>query len=226
MADWRQIQARIRKAKNSPDAQAKLNELYQRTRDAMVAWELGADRRKSRTQRRSGKLVHDCGAAFSSRRLAEEGRRSADAARHRDSAAVDAERASRALLGAKCALIPSPTAKRARNRPARTRTNPKSHLRRGMPLALGEIPESHEESASSESLGGVGRAGRRICRWASESGGAGVAGAEAAVARAARFAWIAGAGVCGIAGVASTAASARAAARSGVRTAGARSICA
>jgi len=25
MADWRQIQARIRKAKNSPDAQAKLN---------------------------------------------------------------------------------------------------------------------------------------------------------------------------------------------------------
>ncbi|HEV3482614.1 MAG TPA: hypothetical protein VGR97_09830 [Candidatus Acidoferrales bacterium] len=42
MADWRQIQARIRKAKNSPDAPAKLSELFQRTRDAMVAWELGA----------------------------------------------------------------------------------------------------------------------------------------------------------------------------------------
>lgn len=42
MADWRQIQARIRKAKNSPDASAKLSELFQRTRDAMVAWELGA----------------------------------------------------------------------------------------------------------------------------------------------------------------------------------------
>ena len=40
MADWRQIQARIRKAKNAPDAHAKLTELYQRTRDAMVAWEL------------------------------------------------------------------------------------------------------------------------------------------------------------------------------------------
>ncbi len=42
MADWRQIQARIRKAKNSADAPAKLSELYQRTHDAMVAWELGA----------------------------------------------------------------------------------------------------------------------------------------------------------------------------------------
>ena len=40
MADWRQIQARIRKAKNSPDAHAKLSELYQRTHDGMVAWEL------------------------------------------------------------------------------------------------------------------------------------------------------------------------------------------
>jgi hypothetical protein len=42
MADWRQIQARIRKAKSSADAPAKLSELFQRTRDAMVAWELGA----------------------------------------------------------------------------------------------------------------------------------------------------------------------------------------
>ena len=42
MADWRQIQARIRKAKSSADPQAKLSDLYQRTRDAMVAWELGA----------------------------------------------------------------------------------------------------------------------------------------------------------------------------------------
>jgi hypothetical protein len=40
MADWRQIEARIRKAKNSPDAHAKLSELYQRTHDGMVAWEL------------------------------------------------------------------------------------------------------------------------------------------------------------------------------------------
>jgi hypothetical protein len=40
MADWRQIQARIRKAKASTDASAQLAELYERTRDAMVAFEL------------------------------------------------------------------------------------------------------------------------------------------------------------------------------------------
>jgi hypothetical protein len=47
MADWRQIQARIRKAKNSADAKVKLSELYQRTRDAMVAWELGVVEEKA-----------------------------------------------------------------------------------------------------------------------------------------------------------------------------------
>jgi len=40
MADWRQIQARIRKAKAAEGAPEKLAELYQRTRDAMVAFEL------------------------------------------------------------------------------------------------------------------------------------------------------------------------------------------
>lgn len=40
MADWRQIQARIRKAKTSSDPPAQLAELYGRTRDAMVAFEL------------------------------------------------------------------------------------------------------------------------------------------------------------------------------------------
>jgi hypothetical protein len=47
MTDWRQIQARIRKAKNSPDAHAKLSELFQRTRDGMVAWELGVIEEKA-----------------------------------------------------------------------------------------------------------------------------------------------------------------------------------
>jgi hypothetical protein len=47
MTDWRQIQARIRKAKNSPDAITRLNELFERTRDGMVAWELGAIEEKS-----------------------------------------------------------------------------------------------------------------------------------------------------------------------------------
>ena len=40
MADWRQIQARIRKAKGSSDPATQLAELYERTRDAMVAFEL------------------------------------------------------------------------------------------------------------------------------------------------------------------------------------------
>lgn len=40
MADWRQIQARIRKAKTSTDPPSQLAELYERTRDAMVAFEL------------------------------------------------------------------------------------------------------------------------------------------------------------------------------------------
>jgi hypothetical protein len=47
MADWRQVQARIRKAKTSPDAPTKLHELYQRTHDAMVAWELGVVEEKA-----------------------------------------------------------------------------------------------------------------------------------------------------------------------------------
>ena len=47
MTDWRQIQARIRKAKSSSDALAKLSELFQRTRDGMVAWELGAIEEKA-----------------------------------------------------------------------------------------------------------------------------------------------------------------------------------
>jgi hypothetical protein len=55
MADWRQIQARIRKAKNSPEALAKLSELYQRTRDAMVAWELGAVEEKAGRNGEAGK---------------------------------------------------------------------------------------------------------------------------------------------------------------------------
>jgi hypothetical protein len=55
MADWRQIQARIRKAKNSPEALAKLSELYQRTRDAMVAWELGTVEEKAGRNDEAGK---------------------------------------------------------------------------------------------------------------------------------------------------------------------------
>lgn len=40
MSDWRQIQARIRKARTSADPPGQLTALYERTRDAMVAFEL------------------------------------------------------------------------------------------------------------------------------------------------------------------------------------------
>jgi hypothetical protein len=55
MADWRQIQARIRKAKNAPDAHAKLSELFQRTRDAMVAWELALIAEKAEHTNEAGR---------------------------------------------------------------------------------------------------------------------------------------------------------------------------
>ena len=54
MADWRQIQARIRKAKNSPEAVSKLSELFKRTRDGMVAWELGAIEEKADHKQEAG----------------------------------------------------------------------------------------------------------------------------------------------------------------------------
>jgi hypothetical protein len=40
VSDWRQIQARIRKARTSADAPGQLSALYERTHDAMVAFEL------------------------------------------------------------------------------------------------------------------------------------------------------------------------------------------
>jgi hypothetical protein len=54
MADWRQIQARIRKAKNSPEAVSKLSELFKRTRDGMVAWELGTIEEKADHKEEAG----------------------------------------------------------------------------------------------------------------------------------------------------------------------------
>ncbi len=47
MTNWRQIQARIRKAKNSPEALRKLEDLFEKTRDAMVAFEMGVLQEKA-----------------------------------------------------------------------------------------------------------------------------------------------------------------------------------
>lgn len=47
MSNWRQIQARIRKARNSAEPSTKLADLYAKTRDAMVAFELAAVEEKA-----------------------------------------------------------------------------------------------------------------------------------------------------------------------------------
>src|SRR3984893_5218732 len=47
VSDWRQIQARIRKARTSADPPGQLAALYERTRDAMVAFELAQIHEKS-----------------------------------------------------------------------------------------------------------------------------------------------------------------------------------
>ena len=49
MSDWRQIQARIRKARTSADPPGQLSALYERTRDAMVAFELAQIHEKAGT---------------------------------------------------------------------------------------------------------------------------------------------------------------------------------
>src|SRR2546425_979657 len=41
MADWKQITARIRRARTSKDPAGQLSNLYEKTHDAMVAFELG-----------------------------------------------------------------------------------------------------------------------------------------------------------------------------------------
>ncbi len=148
MADWRQIQARIRKAKNSPEAQAKLNELYQRTRDAMVAWELGTIEEKAEHNAEAGNWYTIAAQRF----------RRADWRK----------KAEEALTRLGIEIPPPLTPSEQAARPAReTRADSEHHGEAGeespdaaahdseesedtsMPLALGEIPESHEEGATS-----------------------------------------------------------------------------
>jgi hypothetical protein len=55
MADWRQIQARIRRAKAGSDPSRQLADLYEKTRDAMVAFELG------RVHEKAARMTRQCG---------------------------------------------------------------------------------------------------------------------------------------------------------------------
>ena len=150
MADWRQIQARIRKAKNSPDAQAKLNELFQRTRDAMVAWELGAIEEKAEHKDEAGSWY----------KLAAQRFRRADWRKKAEEALT--------RLGFEVPPPLTPTEQAARpGRESRADSDhpgdageqssdlatddPERSAGEGLPLALGEIPESHGEGAQAES---------------------------------------------------------------------------
>src|ERR1700692_3438331 len=141
MADWRQIQARIRKAKNSADAPSKLSELYQRTRDAMVAWELALIEEKAERMSEAGKWYQIAAQRF----------RRADWKKKAEEAL--------ARLGIELPTTPveEPASPLKRAGLATERASERAEFAEigesQMPLALGEIPEhsGHDESAASES---------------------------------------------------------------------------
>jgi len=124
MADWRQIQARIRKAKNSPDALTKLSELYARTHDAMVAWELALIGEKAAQNDEAVKWYTISAERF--RRP--EWKKKAEEALARLGASPGAESKPNIEENTESFHIPS-------------------QIRKEMPLALGEIPENEEETS-------------------------------------------------------------------------------
>src|SRR5271168_1882673 len=139
MADWRQIQARIRKAKNAPDAQAKLSELFQRTRDAMVAWELALIEEKAGRSDEAGKWYVIAAQRF--RRA--EWKKKAEEALARLGIPLPAADAAGASAEIGAEPFPAPTGQFGEPHPPTT-------------LALGEIPETHEDAANGEASVGSG----------------------------------------------------------------------
>ncbi len=137
MADWRQIQARIRKAKNSPDAPAKLHELFQRTRDAMVAWELALIEEKAGHNDEAGKWYTIAAQRF----------RRAEWKKKAEEALV---RLGIPLPAAASAEMPAEPG--AEPHPAPATLFDRAHPT----LALGEIPEGHDEAAPAEASVGAG----------------------------------------------------------------------
>jgi hypothetical protein len=135
MADWRQIQARIRKAKNSPDAHAKLSELYQRTHDGMVAWELALIQEKAEVADEAVKWYTIAAEKF--RRA--EWKKKAEEALTRLGAALPAGSAISMDAGVNT------------EEPLNTISDTSDEEQAALPLAPGEINESDDEDASSES---------------------------------------------------------------------------
>jgi len=182
MADWRQIQARIRKAKNSPEAAAKLSELYQRTRDAMVAWELGVVEEKAGRLEEAGKWYTIAAQRF----------RRADWKKKAEEALA---RLGIELPAASAAGEASAPARGASSREAdaeREDAAESPEVPERMPLALGEIPDEEpmgEISTASSAANGAAEAatpekkkrrrGRRGGRGRRRKGSAGVAGLPA-----------------------------------------------
>src|ERR1700690_1291248 len=133
MTDWGQIQARIRKAKNSPDALVKLSELFQRTRDGMVAWELGAVEEKA--ERMSEAIKWYTVAAERFRRS--EWKKKAEEALIRLGAPIPAAKTEPA----------APTADTHEESSLSTSENIKKET--PLPLAYGEIPEEASNGSAS-----------------------------------------------------------------------------
>jgi hypothetical protein len=147
MADWRQIQARIRKAKHSPDAPAKLNELYQRTRDAMVAWELGVVEEKSGRNDEAAKWYSTAFERFRRadwKKKAEEALTRLGVPLPERSAEAAADAAHEAPVASAFRVDVEPEATEA-GEPEET-----------LPLALGEISDAEHMPASNASAPGEG----------------------------------------------------------------------
>ncbi|MGH9706349.1 MAG: tetratricopeptide repeat protein, partial [Candidatus Acidiferrales bacterium] len=170
MADWRQIQARIRKAKNASDAHAKLTELYQRTRDAMVAWELGVIEEKAGQNEEAVKWYKTAVERFRRK----DWKNKAEEALTRLGAEIPA-------TSQESGAEPS-AAERAESLEVRA-TPGREEEELILPLALGEIPANESEEAPGESPSTTGtppadgahkkrRRGRRGGRGRRRKGGA------------------------------------------------------
>jgi hypothetical protein len=141
MTDWRQIQARIRKAKTSSDPLTKLSELYQRTRDAMVAWELGTVEEKGGRTEQAAKWYTAAAQRF---RRAEWKKKAEEAL---------------ARLGVEIPAASETAADSARSIPSENSSEPgrRDYPRPHPPIALGEIPDTESVEHSFE--GGAAEAG-------------------------------------------------------------------
>lgn len=148
MADWRQIQARIRKAKNSPDAPAKLNELFQRTRDGMVAWEIGTIEEKADHREEAGRWYTIAAQRF--RRA--DWRKKAEEALTRLGMEIPAPTVSNAP--AAHAAVESPADAHDKE-PQESGDEADEVDGNRMHLALGEIPESDEEEDTAPEVSGT-----------------------------------------------------------------------